>query len=178
MISKGRPRGSGRSISALAPDQTKTAIDNARRLGKFASRAELLLVLSIEVGLRASELSSLTLGDVYDDNGHVREAVYIKPAYSRSDTRRAVKLPLSVRRLLIKQVRSFHFQYDASLNHFALFTSTRGHRLTPASIARFLIYLYNQAGLKGFTSRSGRKTLIERVKEQDGFSAHLFPSDF
>ena len=178
MTSKGRPRGSGRSIPILASDQTRTAIENARRLGKFAPRAELLLALSIEVGLRASELPSLTLGDTYEDNGHVREAIYIKPAYSRSDTRCEVKLPLFVRRLLVKQLQSNHFRYDGSLKHLALFASTRGDHLSPASIARFLIHLYNQAGLKGFTSRSGRKTLIARLKKQDGFAAHLLPADF
>jgi integrase len=63
--------------------QVRDIFLSARRHGKYSDRAELVLALSIQMGLRASELAALRWTDIYDLDGSVRQMILVTPAYTR-----------------------------------------------------------------------------------------------
>src|SRR5215468_9239286 len=72
-------RSSGSAIP-LSSDQIKRVLKVARS-ERYANRAELLLSLSIQLGMRATELASLKWIDIYDSNGAVRPVIAAKRAF-------------------------------------------------------------------------------------------------
>jgi integrase len=78
---RGRPRGSTGSAAPLTADQIKLVLKMARS-ERFDDRAELLLLFSIGLGMRATELASLRWIDVYHSNGSIRSMINAKRAYS------------------------------------------------------------------------------------------------
>jgi integrase len=77
---RGRPRGSRGSAAPLTSDQIKRVRKMARS-ERFADRAELLLSLSIDLGMRATELASLKWTDTFHPNGSVRSVISTKRAF-------------------------------------------------------------------------------------------------
>jgi integrase len=72
----GRPTGSTGPAVALDPHDIQSVLKIARR-ERYASRAELLVMLSTTLGLRASELSPIKVNDVYASEGCVRTVITI-----------------------------------------------------------------------------------------------------
>jgi integrase len=77
---RGRPRGSSGSATPLSADQIKRVLKVARS-ERYPDRAELLLSLSIDLGMRATELASLKWADIYYSNGTVRPVIAAKRAF-------------------------------------------------------------------------------------------------
>jgi integrase len=68
------------SATPLSSDQIKRVLKIARS-ERFAARAELLLLLSIDLGMRATELASLRWIDVYHSTGSVRSVITANRAF-------------------------------------------------------------------------------------------------
>ena len=51
---------------------------NSSKMTKYGDRNRLVMVLSYYVGLRSCEICSLTVGDVIDGEGNVKEQVILK----------------------------------------------------------------------------------------------------
>jgi integrase len=59
----------------------------ARAGSRHADRAEAALAMSLGVGLRAKELTSLEWTDVYDAEGRVRPVLHLRAAVALATTR-------------------------------------------------------------------------------------------
>jgi integrase/recombinase XerD len=146
----------------LSSAQARDVLASARRHGRHSNRAEVALTLSIELGLRAIELAALTFGDVYGPEGGVRPAISIKPAYMATVEVSIVDIESTKLRGLLADYREKEFGGHGAADCIPLFRSQRGGALTAASMARFITGLYHRAGISNGSSRSGRRTLLDR----------------
>jgi integrase/recombinase XerD len=162
--SRGRPKGSVGRAAILSSAQIKEAFRSARRNGRYADRAEIALILSIELGLRATELALLKQADVYQLSGSVHEKIAVRRAYLRGsqalvEVARAPRLRGLLSDYREKQMASF----DHCDQNDPLFRSQRGGHMTGASMTRYLTGLYRNAGILTASSRSGRRTLLSGI---------------
>lgn len=119
------------------------------------------LLLSHEIGMRASEISRVCIRDVYDGQGNVRETLRVTT--SRGDR----TLPLRSARL--RSALADHFERTLGTGYSddlqPLVTSQRGGPMTAASLARLMTSAYHAAGYKSGSSRSGRRTLRANLEQ-------------
>ena len=156
---RGRPKGSVGKAAILSSAQIRDVLRSARRHGKHSHLAELVLALSIQLGLRATELASLQWADVYNSDGIVRHAIRVNRAYIRGARSCAeLVIPQKLRGLLA-DYREKQTSHGNGVQ-IPLFRSRRGGHMTAASMARFVTGLYRKAGIADGSSRSGRRTLI------------------
>src|SRR5690349_5977879 len=76
----GRPAGLTGSAVALHPHDIQSVLKVARS-ERYASRAEVLVTLSTTLGLRATELASIKINDVYTIDGSVRTSINVRPSF-------------------------------------------------------------------------------------------------
>ena len=156
---------SGRA-AVLARSQVRQVFRIARARGRLAARAEAVFALSIGLGLRAKELASLKWADVYEADGSVRAVVHLKAAYTKGARTRDVFLSSPALRRVLERYGEKRWLLSARASQAPLFPSQKGGHLTACSMARFLNYLYREAGVASATSHSGRRTLITRLAER------------
>jgi integrase len=97
---RGRPKGSGGAAAVIDFTQLKCLLQVAERMDRATYRIQIALLLSYEIGLRASEVSKLHLCDIYAEEGSVRERLQVNGPGSRR------VLPLSVWKVLCESIRS------------------------------------------------------------------------
>ena len=162
---RGRPKGSVGKAAILSSAQVRDVFLSARRHGKYSDRAELVLALSIQMGLRASELAALRWVDIYDLDGSVRQMICVTRAYTRKTKIRALLVSSPKLRGLLADYRERQLSLRPLDEQIPLFCSQRGGHLTAGSMSRFLTGLYRKAGIADGSSRSGRRTLLARLPE-------------
>jgi integrase/recombinase XerD len=123
--------------------------------------------MSLGLGLRAKELTSLRWADVYDTGeGRLRPVLHLRAAYTKGGKTRDVFLSSPALRRVLSKYGEGRWLLGARASHAPLFLSQKGGPMTPASMARFLKGLYREAGISGASSHSGRRTLITRLAER------------
>jgi integrase len=160
---RGRPRDSTGSAAPLSADQIKRVLLTARS-ERFPDRAELLLSLSIDLGMRATELASLMWTDTFHPNGSVRSVISTKRAFSLSKRSHFDITEYPNLQRLLTDFYEKHGHPWLLEGQMRLFPSQRGY-MTAASIARHLTNIYRRAGISFGTSRSGRRTMLANSKK-------------
>ncbi|MCR9140316.1 MAG: site-specific integrase [Alphaproteobacteria bacterium] len=122
-------------------------------------RDETIVLFSFYAGLRAKELAALTIGDVYDEAGAVREQFILGAAQSKGGKTRTVYLNQRLRRALA--------EYAAGIRtgdpQRALFASQKGGHFSANTMCQLFLDIYKAVGLKDASSHSGRRTYITRL---------------
>jgi integrase/recombinase XerD len=162
----GRPPGTSGRAAVLSASQVRHVFRVARARSRHAGRAEAALAMSLGVGLRAKELTSLQWADVYDGEGRVRPILHLRAAYTKGGKTRDVFLSSPALRRVLSKYGEGRWLLSARTSHAPLFLSQKGGPMTPASMARFLKSLYREAGISNASSHSGRRTLITRLAER------------
>jgi integrase/recombinase XerD len=124
------------------------------------------MAMTLGLGLRSKELTSLQWADVYDAEGRVRPVLHLRAAYTKGGRTRDVFLSSRSLRRVLSKYGDGRWLLGARTSHAPLFPSQKGASMTPVSMARFLKGLYREAGLSGASSHSGRRTLITRLAER------------
>lgn len=162
---RGRPKGSRGSAAILDSAQALKVLQTARRIDRSSYRLQVALLLSFELGLRASEISRLCVADIYEENGKVAHRVRIR------SLGRERLLPIRTTRL--RSALANHFERSFRNCHIdnatPVIRSQRGGAMTTGGLARLMTHLYRTAGIKSGSSRSGRRTLRAHL-ENFGFT--------
>ena len=108
--------------------------------------------MSIGLGLRAKELTSLTWADVHDQEGRVRKVVHLKAAYTKGGKTRDVFVSSPALRRVLEKYGERDWLGSARASQAALFASQKGGPMTACSMARFIKALYREAGIAGASS--------------------------
>lgn len=128
--------------------------------GQHADRDTCLVDFSFKLGLRAKEMASLMLDDVFDSKGNVVESFHLKAVQAKGNKGRAVYLS---NKNLQKNLRKYLASRQDDNNRH-LFKSQKTV-FTPNTIQMLFARLYKKAGIVGAKSHSGRRyfatTLIE-----------------
>lgn len=158
---RGRPKGSGGLAAVLDSAQIKRLLQVAQRMDGASHRVQVALLLSHELGMRASEISKLRLREIYTEQGTLRDRLQV------SGIRRSRVLPL--RSIKLRAVLADHFESafrDRYIDECTpLIRSRRGGVMTAASLARLMTSAYRLTGIESGSSRSGRRTLRALVEE-------------
>lgn len=128
--------------------------------GKNSIRNRAVLLSSHFMGLRAKEMASLKIGDVYDfKNEILRDTIRLLAAYTKGNKYREVFL-------LDSTARKIMLEYILSRPDVApdapLFLSQKLTPFTANTIQRMIGNLYKSAGING-TSHSGRRSFATRL---------------
>ncbi len=127
---------------------------------KHAGRNRLALMLSHLAGLRVGEIAALTVRDVIDSEGKVREQLRLRAEITKGGHARVVFLNEKLRREIERH------QTDWSENRNAdapLLLTQKRTAFSANTLCQLLGQLYKSAGLDGATSHSGRRWFITRL---------------
>jgi integrase len=101
---RGRPLGTSGRAAVLSASQVRQVFRVAHARSRHSARAEATLAISLGLGLRAKELTSLKWDDVYDAKGHVRMVLHLRAAYTKGGKTRDVFLSSPTLRRAFGQV--------------------------------------------------------------------------
>jgi integrase len=145
----------GKQAKILSDDHVRDLLSYAA-CTRHPDRNEVLVLLSTKAGLRAGEIANLTWDMVVDPNGQIGDGIAL---WDRAAKRRSGRLiPL-------------HPQLRTSLIRWRALTRTagpvvpseRGGPMRPLSIVIWFSNAYENIGLGGCSSHSGRRTFITRA---------------
>jgi integrase/recombinase XerD len=117
-----------------------------------------MLLLSVKAGLRACEIAGLTWAMAFDAKQQVGTVLEIHDGISKGGRGRMVPLNDELRRALIAVLGITRPAAESPI-----IMSERGNHLKAAAVVNWFAELYRQAGLKGCSSHSGRRTFITKA---------------
>lgn len=145
------------------PPQALQRTLEAQRRYRHCERDRTILLLSHYLGLRAKELASLTIGDVFDPtSGKPRDVVRLLASMTKGGKPREVFLVNEEpRQQLLAYLRHRSLRYmDAPL-----FQSQRGGHFSANSMQRLVAICYQRAGIQA-SSHSGRRSFATNLIER------------
>ena len=128
-------------------------------------RNVLLLHLSFFIGLRAKEMSVLTIGDLIDVNGDLKDEVTLKRHQTKRKKQRRFYLTNDkLKKVLIKYLNTRkEIEGDLDLNA-PLITNQMSGRFSSASLQQLFKKMYTSVGIDG-SSHSGRRSFCTNLSE-------------
>lgn len=128
---------------------------------RHAERNRIALMLSFYAGLRVGEIAALTVRDVMDSQGQVRDQILLKAAITKSGEARTVFVGDKLSRELARYVgalRGITASPDAPL-----LPTQKGAAFTANTLCQLFTRIYRLAGVDGASSHSGRRWFITRL---------------
>jgi integrase/recombinase XerD len=140
------------------------------KAGKHGERNVMALCLSFYAGLRAKEISSLKIGDVFTTKKEVISLVNLTKDQTKGSKSRtfAVNSKLAAAlRIYFEQMNLA--QYDCNS---PLLLSQKGNAISPNSLTCILIKLYKDTGLEKKSGHSGRRSFLTNLADK-GVGIHI-----
>lgn len=133
-----------------------------------AARNTAMLYLSFGLGLRVKELAALSIVDIIDVDGHIREEINLLRRMTKGGKQRHVYLTNDQVRAALQAYLDIRCQdrRHAVAPGSPLFLSNKGSRFSPNSLQQVFKRLYRRAGIDGASSHSGRRTFATRLIEK------------
>ncbi len=128
----------------------------SRRHGK---RDKAILALSFYAGLRAGEIASLTVGCVRDGDSNIKSEIVLHPSQTKGKHARKVFISDRLKRELAAYLALVP---DADTTR-SLFVTQKGNAFTPNVMCHLFRSIYNDMGMEGASSHSGRRTFITNL---------------
>jgi integrase/recombinase XerD len=126
---------------------------------RHAHRDRTILLVSFNAGLRAKEIASILVGDIYDDAGAVREQFILRRAQTKGGYERTVYLNRTLRRALAE----YRMLVEHSKPTDVLFSTQKRGSFSANTMCQLFLEIYSASGVNGASSHSGRRTFITRL---------------
>ena len=123
---------------------------------QHAARDRAIVMVSFLAGLRAKEIAALDLSDVTDTEGNVRAEFVLTP----EQTKGSKSLPEFVSQRLQKEFSAKLWQRKTRPKCSALFATQKDQAFSANSLCQLFLHIYSEAGIKGASSHSGRRSLL------------------
>ena len=132
---------------------------------KFESRNRLILTLSYYAGMRSCEICSLTVGDVIDGNGDIKESIQLKSHQTKGNMSQSVVLSSLVR----GEIEKYVSEHSLTQKPLAapLIKSQRGGFFSSQSLQNLFKHLYRNVGYDDCSSHSGRRKFASSLDEMN-----------
>jgi integrase/recombinase XerD len=129
------------------------------KAGNYALRNAALVTMSYRLGLRAKELAALTIGDVEDAKGRLREECTLTAGMTKGGAPRIVYLTNPTVQAALKDYLADRWQQEDIVycREAPLFRSQKGNHFSPNTMQQLLHRLHEDAGIVGGRSHSGRR---------------------
>jgi integrase/recombinase XerD len=126
---------------------------------RHAVRDRTIMLVSFNAGLRAKEIASLLVGDVYDAAGAVREKFILRRAQTKGGYERTVYLNKTLRRAMAE----YRTLVEHSKPTEPLFPTQKRAAFSANTMCQLFLEIYTASGVNGASSHSGRRTFITRL---------------
>jgi len=130
--------------------------------GPNQARNRAILLVSYNLGLRAKELASLTIGDMLDADGRLNETIRLLKHMTKGAKFREVFLVHDATRQTLEDYLSHRGRRGGDR---PLFLSQKGQPFSANSMQRLMGQLYHNAHILG-SSHSGRRSFATRLIER------------
>ena len=147
----------------LTEKQVKRVL-NSSKMTKYGDRNRLVMVLSYYVGLRSCEICSLTVGDVIDGEGNVKEQVILKSHQTKGSKCNSIYFSGFVRDEISTYLSKYSDLKERTTER--LIQSQKGGGFTSQTLQNLFKHLYKSVGLDDCSSHSGRRTFITTLSER------------
>jgi integrase/recombinase XerD len=144
----------GTPAKVLAPGEVRRLRARASR-GRYALRNKAMVMLSFKAGLRACEIAGLDWSMVLTPSGRVGPSLMIASSIAKNGRARRVPVHCELK----KTLEQLHKELRRPRNG-AVICSQRGGHMTPRSVVNWFKNIYEELGLEGCSSHSGRRTFI------------------
>lgn len=125
-------------------------------------RDRTIVLVSFNAGLRAKEIALLTVGDVFDESGAVREQFVLQQSQTKGGKARTVYVNQRLQRALAEYAATIRITDPKR----ALFESQKGGHFSGNTMCQLFLEIYKACGFKDASSHSGRRTFITRMAAQ------------
>lgn len=123
---------------------------------KYAKRDRAMLLVTHLAGMRVGEVAALKIGDVWAEEGIVKDEVRLLAEQTKGKHARTVFVPAKLRRELLAYLATI----DRSDLTKPLFHTQKRDGFTANTLCQHFHYLYKSAAIDGASSHSGRRTFI------------------
>ncbi len=137
---------------------------NSSKMTKYGDRNRLVMVLSYYVGLRSCEICSLTVGDVIDGDGNIKEQVILKSNQTKGNKCNSIYFSGFVRDEIGNYLSKYSRLKERTTER--LIKSQKGGGFTSQTLQNLFKNLYKSVGLDDCSSHSGRRTFITTLSER------------
>jgi integrase/recombinase XerD len=138
--------------------------------GRHAARNRIAVMLSFHAGLRIGEIAALTCYDVYDAEGTTRDQILLRAEITKTNEARVIYVSARLTRELDRYRLTLGGKLLTDLRPLLLTNKHVG--FTSNVLCQVLARLYQQAGIQGGTSHSGRRWFVTRLAHA-GVSAKI-----
>ena len=117
-------------------------------------------MLSVKAGLRAKEIAGLSWSMVTDADGDISTSIHLTDKASKGRGGRVIPLNMQLRLKLadlLEQERQHH-RFDLATSH--VIRTERSEKTSPQAIVNMFASWFDDTGLMGCSSHSGRRTFI------------------
>ena len=123
-------------------------------------RDQTVFLLSVRAGLRAKEVANLRWAMLLTPEGEVGNSIHLTDVASKGRSGRVIPLNKQLRINLVKllEVAKQGYQFDLEKSH--VITTERSAQTSPQAVVNMFKRWYNDVGLLGCSSHSGRRTFI------------------
>ena len=116
-------------------------------------------MVSFLAGLRAKEIAALKITDVYGDDGLIRDEFVLNSIQTKGRKARRVFISTKLKREL-----AVYFKLETPNSHCeALFKSQKGTGFNANTMCQLFLNIYNDCGIDGASSHSGRRSLLTNL---------------
>ena len=154
----------------LKPAELRQVLGYIATSTKHAARNRTMLLMTHWAGLRVGEVAALTIGDVVNADGTVKEEVRLSAEQTKGNRARTVYLGSKIRREL--------GQYLATINTAnklkPLFYTQKRAGFNANTLTQHFFHLYRAAGIQA-SSHSGRRSYLTGLADR-GISIHILKS--
>ena len=144
-----------------------TTIVNSLR---YPTRNHTAVALSFYAGLRACEISTLRVGDVFDEAGGIKDTIYLSADQTKGSDSATVLVNTKLKRQLVKFAKQY--PVHVSTRTAPLLFSAKGGGFTAQTVVNLFKRLYKMAGIDGASSHSGRRQFVTQLADR-GINARL-----
>ena len=157
-------------IIAVSNQFSVRCVDTTPSTGMYEVRNRSLFLLGVSVGGRISELLSLRIGDVYQNEQAVSDLLFQKGVVKGKETARMIPVNADGRQAITELIQWHNEQFGNLSPRRPLFMSRQGGEALSRSHAhRILEKAFQQAGLNGkLATHSLRKTFAQRCYDACG----------
>jgi len=125
---------------------------------RYALRNSCLIMMSFYGGLRVGEIAALTYNDVVDNEGYIKDEVYLKAHQTKGNEGRT----LYFSKKLQKALQAYVYAYPSKTKdrRDKLFFSQQKNGFNANTLTQWFHHFYKKVGIDGASSHSGRRFLI------------------
>ena len=148
---------------AQAKTLTQNEIDQVLRYiatkNRYAIRNRALLLTSFYSGMRVGEIASLTISDVQNDDGTIRNEIRLSASQTKGNVGRLVFVNEKLRTELDNYLRNRRIKDKDK----PLFYTEKREGFNANTLTQWFFWLYKKAGISSASSHSGRRTFITNL---------------